>query len=115
MKLLEHSGFLVRERAHHFSRYDAAAFVRGNLKHQYVTRFEVRVFGGQVLLLLFGEQVFGYCIQHHRQHRTVRAHQGRGTLLEKRRNGFAVRLGWCSAPASESDFFSFTVREYSFT
>ena len=33
------AGFLVRERAHHFSRYDAAAFVRGDLKHQYVTRF----------------------------------------------------------------------------
>ena len=55
MKLLEHSGFLVRERAHHFSRYDAAAFVRGDLKHQYVPRFEVRVFGGQVFLLLFGD------------------------------------------------------------
>ena len=59
MKLLEHSGFLVRERAHHFSRYDAAAFVRGDLKHQYVPRFEVRVFGGQVLLLLFGERNSG--------------------------------------------------------
>ena len=73
--------FLVRERAHHFSRYDAAAFVRGDLKHQYVPRFEVRVFGGQVLLLLFGEQVFGYRIQHHRQHRTVRTHPTRKIMV----------------------------------
>ena len=93
MKLLEHSGFLVRERAHHFSRYDAAAFVRGDLKHQYVPRFEVRVFGGQVLLLLFGEQVFGYRIQHHRQHRTVRADQGWGALFEEGRNGFCGTFG----------------------